>query len=277
MKIHLPDNSIMLSVQDAVQGICQYMFDQLNFNHFSYRRHYNDGATIHLVNSDANDHGRTYLKALYGEGLYARAPDVEEAAKTRTDSPRLMGFLTPQFSVADGLANEPIYRKQIELADLCNIGYRVGFYQRFNDYIEINSFGSSSYEIGVFLNFCIQHLVVFQNFIKYFRTEAEGLIEIIKKDPIILAPGLTLESQKSTPADFVGYDFKKKKKITLRLTGQEAATLQQLSKGQTFKGAAKNLLISPRTVENHIYSAKMKSKCNSTNELLEVFSTLTPR
>ncbi|RZI45940.1 helix-turn-helix transcriptional regulator [Candidatus Finniella inopinata] len=264
----------MLSVQDAVQAICQYMFDQLDFNHFSYRRYYDDGKTINLVNSDADDNGRTYIKALYGEDLYVRTEDLKRMTTRKAITPRLMGFLTPQFGVADGLANAPFYRKQMELASLCNIGNRVGFYQRFKNYIEISAFGSSSYEMGVFLNFCIQNLSVFQNFIQYFRTAAEDLIEMAIKDPIMLSSPSTLKSPQSSVVNFVGHDFKNNRKITLRLTGQEAAILQQLSKGQTFKGAAKNMLISPRTVENHIYSAKMKSKCNSTNELVELFSNL---
>ena len=214
---------------------------------------------------------------MYDDELYVRVNDLEQIIKGYDDTLCLIGFWTPQFNVTDGLANEPIYRKQMEIAYLCNIDHRVVFSQQFKDYIEITTFGTSSYQTSTFLNFCIQNLIVLQNFIQYFKTEAEDLIEAAKKDPIMLSPRSPLKAPKSTSMDFVGYDFKNKKKITLKLTGQEAASLKQLGTGKTFKEAAKNLLISPRTVENHIYSAKMKSGCNSTNDLVELFSTLTRR
>ena len=170
----------MLSIQDAVQAVCQYMFDQLNFNHFSYRRHYGNGSTIHLVNRDEDDHGATYLKKLYGEGLYVRIPDVEQLSEKNSSALRLVGFSTSQFGIYESLDNAAIYRKQMEIAYLCNIGDRIAFCQRFDDYIEISSFGSSFYDTGTFLNFCTQNMVTFQNFIKYFRTEAKDLIEMAR-------------------------------------------------------------------------------------------------
>lgn len=43
MKIILPNHSIMLTTQDRVQSICQWMLDELNFNHFDYGRWYDSG------------------------------------------------------------------------------------------------------------------------------------------------------------------------------------------------------------------------------------------
>ena len=277
MNVYLPDRLLLFGAQDAVQSICQFMFDELDFDHFSYRRHYDSGRTVHFISNNESGHGRSFLKALYGEGVYASIDHIAQLTNAYGKIPRVFGFVTPQFSMTDVLINHQVYRKQMEFAQSFNIGNRVVFSQRFKDYYEISTFGGSSYETGVFCNFCTHNLRILQNFIKYFREQAKDLIDAAEKDPIMIAPSSTYKSIKSNPLSFIGYDFKRKEKITWRLTGQEAASLEQLASGKTFKEAARNLLISPRTVESYIHNAKTKIGCQSTHALLEIFSNLASR
>ena len=141
-------------------------------------------------------------------------------------------------------------------------------------------FGSSYYDSDTFCNFCVQNMPILHNFVKYFKIEAKALIEAAEKDPILIDSYSGLAQQSICKLDYVaydGYDFKLKKQITLRLTKQEAACLEMLSTGKTFKEVARSLTISPRTVEGHIYNVKMKSKTDSTNHLIKMFSNLVKR
>jgi DNA-binding CsgD family transcriptional regulator len=148
--------------------------------------------------------------------------------------------------------------------------------RRYKKYTEISGFGSNSYGQS-FHNFCLQNAIILHSFVEYFREEAKSLIADSEKRCTTISSGLTYEIPDPNRQNFVGYDFKKKKKIILSLTYQEAACLQQLAKGKTFKEIAKNLLISPRTVQNYIYNAQIKSGFHSVHDLLETFSNLVCR
>ncbi|RZI45943.1 hypothetical protein [Candidatus Finniella inopinata] len=105
-KIHITDDFFSFSAQDAVQAICQNMFDGLDFDHFSYRRHYDDGRTVHFINNPANGCGKSFLKALYGEGAYATLDHIQELARSYPGNTLyFFGFVTPLFSHGDCTEN----------------------------------------------------------------------------------------------------------------------------------------------------------------------------
>ncbi len=212
MNVYLPDRLLSFGAQDAVQSICQFMFDELDFDHFSYRRHYDSGRTVHFISNNESGHGRSFLKTLYGEGVYASIDHIAQLTNAYGKIPRVFGFVTPQFSMTDVLINHQVYRKQMEFAQSFNIGNRVVFSQRFKDYYEISTFVGSSYETGVFCNFCTHNLRILQNFIKYFREQAKDLIDAAEKDPIMIAPGSTYKSIKSNPLSFCNYPGWERKK-----------------------------------------------------------------
>lgn len=268
----------MLSAQNAVQAICQYMFDELNFDYFDYHHYYDDGRSLILINDQGDGLRKSFLQRYFAEGIYLQPDDLDALRKLYHSQKKLFGFRTAEYSLLDQLPTTLKHRKALELTQSFQIGNRIYFVERHSDHVELAGFGSNFHNSN-FCNFCVQNMVILQSFIKYFRDEGHNLIEAAKKNPVLIAPLSTYQSpnQRFDRMQYVGYDFKNNKKINLSLTGQEAASLKQLGTGKTFKEAAKNLLISPPTVENHIYSAKMKSKCKSTDELLELFSTLTRR
>ncbi|RZI45945.1 LuxR C-terminal-related transcriptional regulator [Candidatus Finniella inopinata] len=277
-KIHIPADFFALSVQDAVQAICQNMFDELNFDYFGYRRQYFDGTTIHLMNSGKDGNGGSFLKALYGEGVYFSVDEIEQVITSFDSSSHLFGFVTPKFSLTDGLTNQLIYQKQIEIAHIFNIGKnKTAFFQNSQDFTDMIIFGSSFHETGTFCNFCIQNLSVLQNFVKYFRRQAKSLIEAAKEDPILLAPSLTYKIPKTNLLNFTGYNFKEKRKITLQFTEQEANSLELLASGKTVGGIASDLRISLHAVKNHFHEATKRSDFQTIYELLKIFPTLARR
>ncbi|WP_165380357.1 LuxR C-terminal-related transcriptional regulator [Candidatus Finniella inopinata] len=181
------------------------------------------------------------------------------------------------FSATDTLMKHPTYRKQMEIALSCNMENRVVFYQRFKDYCEISIFGSSFHDTAAFCNFCIQNLSVLQNFVKYFRSQAKSLIEAANEDPILLDPCSSYKILETNLLNFVGYNFKEKRKITLQLTEQEANSLELLASGKTVEEVAKNLQLSSYIVKSHIGEMIKKSECQSIYGLLKIFPTLAPR
>ena len=275
-KIHIPDHSILLSTQDAVQAICQYMFDELDFDYFDYGHYYDDGRTFHLLNDTGDGRGKSFVKSYYNEGLYITIDELEYLRKKYCSAENLFGFFTADIAFTDELPDKVKHRTQMEIGESFSIGPRIYLFKRYKDYVELSGFGSNIHKHN-FYNFCIQNLPILESFIKYFREEAQDLIEMTKKECVTLSPRSDYQQEDSRYRNFVGYDFRKKQKINMRLTGQEAASLQQLASGKTFKEAAKNLLISPRTVESYIHNAKTKIGCQSTHELLEIFSNLTRR
>ena len=275
-KIIIPDNSVALSIQDAVQSICQYMFDELNFDHFDYGHYYDDGRTFHLLNDTGDGCGKSFVKSYYNEGLCITIDELEYLRKKYCSAENLFGFFTADIAFTDDLPDKARHRKNIEISNSFSIGPRIYLFKRYKDYVELSGFGSNIHKHN-FYNFCIQNFPILESFIKYFREEAKGIIEMTKKECVTIAPRSDFQQEDSRYRNFVGYDFRGNQKINMRLTGQEAASLQQLASGKTFKEAAKKLLISPRTVESYIHNAKTKISCQSTRELLEVFSNLASR
>ena len=156
----------------------------------------------------------------------------------------------------------------MELATTCLIKQRIYFGYRHKDYMELVGFGSNAYT-GNFHTFCMQNLHVFRNFISYFREEAKDIIKAAQKEALNTPPSSTYHLSSNTHQDFNGYDFFNKRKISLRLTNQESACVQQLLQGKSFKETAKFLTLSPRTVESYIKNIKNKTGYESTSELLD--------
>ena len=276
MKIHLPDHSLLLNTQDAVQAICQYMFDELNFDYFDYGHYYDDGRTFHLFNDTGNGCGKSFAKSYYNEGLYITIDELEYLRKKYCSAEKLFGFFTADIAFTDDLPDKAKHRTQMEIGNSFSIGPRIYLFKRYKDYVELSGFGSNIHKHN-FYNFCIQNFPILESFIRYFREEAKGLIEMTKKECVTISPRSDYQQEDSRYRNFVGYDFNKNQKINMRLTVQESASLQQLASGKTFKQAAKNLLISPRTVESYIYNARTRIGCQSTHALLEIFSNLASR
>ncbi len=252
------------------------MFDELNFDHFDYGHYYDDGRTFHLLNDTGDGRGKSFVKSYYSEGLCITIDELEYLRKKYCSAESLFGFFTADIAFTDDLPDKVRHRKQMEIGNSFSIGPRIYLFKRYKDYVELSGFGSNIHKHN-FYNFCIQSFPILEGFIKYFREEAKDLIEMTKKECVTIAPRSDYQQDNSRYRNFVGYDFSKSQKISLRLTRQEAACLQQLAKGKTFKETAKNLLISPRTVENYIYNAQIKSGCHCVHDLLETFSNLVCR
>ena len=273
-KINLPDNSLLLSSSDYIHSLCQYLFEQLNFNHFSYGHYYDNGQTFRLMNDEGSGMGKKFLHSYYSEGLYANIEELQHLKSVFGNYQRLVGFKTPEISMADNVSHPTMRSKlcnQIELAKSSGVTHQISFGYRYKDYTSIIAFGSSSYATG-FHNFCMQHLAVFRQFIEYFEQEAHSLLEKVKAQAIS-----TLDTpQKSVfrTENFMGYDFLNKRQINLQLSPREIECLQKLTEGKSMKEAARVLSLSPRTVENYINNLKLKFNTQNTSQLLDTFLTL---
>lgn len=110
MKIRIPDHSILLNTQDAVQAICQFMLDELKFNHFDYGYYYDSGKNFTLTNDTGNGCGKTWLQRYYEEGVYITIDELEQLRQKYNNPRQLIGFLTPEIAVTDELPNKSKHR-----------------------------------------------------------------------------------------------------------------------------------------------------------------------
>lgn len=276
MKIILPDTSIMLASCDRIQSICQWMFDQLNFNHFDYGHYYDNGKTFHLTNDRCSGYGQASLKSYYAEEIYITFNELDSLSrKWSNPNDYLFGFLTPELAFTDELPERLKYRKQMEILANYSIYRRIYFFSYQKDHFEVVGFGCNSREDN-FHSICIQNLPILRSFITYFRHQAKDIIEAAEQQAVYTLPiDMCNKPSLHIHQDFIGYDFFNKKKLQLRLTNQEAACLTKLAQGKSFKETARLLTLSPRTVESYLHNIKNKMGCDSTSELLNIFCNLT--
>lgn len=225
-----------------------------------------------LTNDLGDDEKKNWLYTHYSEGFNPTIDEIEQIRQKYNNPLQFMVFFTPDVTIAGGLALKHL--RNIELGERYNVKKRIYFGYRHKEYLELSGFGSQTHG-NDFYDLCIQNLPTFRSFINYFKIQAKDLIEKAQKEAVYLCP---LSEQKNIPSprqDFVRYDFFNKRKIVLRLTAQEAACLQSLAHGKTFKETAKLLTLSPRTVESYIRNIKNKVDCDNTSELINLFSSFT--
>ena len=255
------------------------MFDQLNFNHFSYSFFYDDGQNFNLINDTGDGMGKKFLQNCYAKGLYGTINEVEAIRLRSCDPQQCAGFLTPEVAATDVLPDAAIrtkYHHQISLAKKCNVSHRIYFTYRRKNYLRLTGFGSNAYP-KQFHNFCLQHLPIFRQFIIYFEKEARVLLQEAGKFSLHLPPLSLPQLFLRGVQYFVGYDFVNKRKIELKLTLQESACLQKLTEGKSVKEIAQVLQLSPKTIETQIANLKRKLRCSHTSQLIDIFLTLSHR
>lgn len=270
VKIHLPHTSIMMTSGEQIQSICQWMFDELNFDFFVYSHVYDNGKNFALANDKGDGLTKSWLHRYYLDNTHITIEELEQIRGIYNNPLQMMSFFTSKITVTDQLSTHLKHRKNIQLGEYCNIRKRFYLAKRYKDYIELVEFGSSLLNDD-FYSICIQNLSVFYDFIQYFKKQAASVINVGIQEAIVISSPLPNPSSHKNH-HFTGYDFFNKRKIRLQLTNQEAKCIQPLLQGKTFKETAKLVGLSPRTVEGYIGNVKNKTNCNTTSELIDLLS-----
>jgi DNA-binding CsgD family transcriptional regulator len=177
----------------------------------------------------------------------------------------------PTFYLWENNVNDPVCNLFIKH----NIANGISIYYRHDDFIEAWSFGATKDDNQAY-NFYINNLDLFKKFIFHFNKVAGNIIDtsdhsILARfdDNVSIIPAITLPQ---IPAQLPSINASQVSKSCYSLTKKEIECLRLLSIGKTTaKAIAKVLDISPRTVEHHIESIKIKLDIYNKNDLADYF------
>ena len=174
-------------------------------------------------------------------------------------------------------SSDPIYNLLFEL----NIWNGIVLYHKTDNYLETFCFVGDK-KSNETKNFFVNNMQILEQFSHYFRFTSQRLFEDIT-DNMLIDVNLSLNQNnnitiKQNDAISNFYDQTDIKKYVIRLNGdtifltkREKECLGLMSKNQTTKEAARNLGISPRTVEYYLNQIKLKTGCICTSQLTEIY------
>lgn len=134
-----------------------------------------------------------------------------------------------------------------------NAGFDI--YKRRDSYVEMLSVSGEN--IDELHNFCINNL----EYLHKMFNEASNATKNIKQQVVEFPLKLKFEPLNNNLII---------NNKSVHLTEKEMDCIKQMMKGYTMKATAKELNISPRTVETHLYKIKQKLQCNNKFELLRL-------
>ena len=145
-----------------------------------------------------------------------------------------------------------------------------------DDFVEVYSFASDSNSSRT-LGLLLANADLLEKFVEYFRTDHKHIIEMAKKQRIIL-PEIMRGYGDIAPDFKLNHDDRKHflQKIGYKtnigmLSSRELEYLGYIARGKTAKSIGNILNVSNRTVESAIDNAKMKLDCYSREALIEKY------
>lgn len=161
-----------------------------------------------------------------------------------------------------------------------NFNHYRGFYlvNQTEDYTETGIFAAPANNINP-IDRCVNHLDAIQQFMIYFKNQAAGLLEEANKHRLFLNE---MQPSETTPETDTFDEKHFKETITLKnyrfhighqivkLTAREFLCVQQYCRGLSAKEIAKQLNLSPRSVETYLAHVRLKLNCHSKRDLTHV-------
>lgn len=247
MKFEISNTHPLLEYADLVRQLCTPLIKQSPIQYFDYGHYDPVNGSYYGLNTH-EDIGKHYLE----ECLYPNAKEFIAIKHIR------YAILSPDVELPPGL--EKIKMQQnIQMADQLGITHRF-YILKINEYsIEHYGFGTSK-KIKTALQFFLNYIETFENFIHYFDLRSKKIIQETKKQSLIL-PAFKNEdySTLSTPFSFQSNNLSKR----------QLECLWWLTRNKTAKEIAKILNLSHRTVEDYISQIKIKLTCSTKQELVE--------
>ncbi|MCF6766669.1 helix-turn-helix transcriptional regulator [Thiotrichales bacterium 19S3-7] len=159
-----------------------------------------------------------------------------------------------------------------------NIDHIIAWINSNNNYLEMFQFGVEADQCHR-MNYYINHLKLLRRFITYFKNELIPNLNL-EKEKLLITPYLIQENALyplgNTNENLDQFLHQTKIKLfnlegqynNVSLTSRELDCLYELAKGLMIKEIAKNLSISPRTVETHLNHIKNKLTLTSKSDLI---------
>ncbi len=253
--IHLNNHPSWQFADDMI-ALCEQLKKYLGVNYFDYGRTYPDGSML-LLYTD-----REYVNYFLNDPIYTDRPNI---------------ILSPGLH----LWNSYIDNNFLSIAkNKFNHDHGITLLRKTNLYDEVFNFATSSNNNKI-LDLYLNKSGLFYRFIDYFLDEAQELIKKSEKNRIKFN-----QLDKNTLNNDIQDDYKKFinylnstkgyciniSNTTVELTHREAQCLTYLIYGQATKVIARNLGISPRTVEVYFDNLKKKTRCKNRLELISQIS-----
>ncbi|MDQ2995348.1 MAG: LuxR C-terminal-related transcriptional regulator [Pseudomonadota bacterium] len=272
--LHYNDiEKVLNSTFYKVDKICHPLFKKTPIKVFEYIRFYDSGEILSLGTSP------DYTLHEYQNQLL---PTLEELRHFSAYGLRatILSHLMPLPPGANEVDPEKYTRSIAHTADH-QIYHVFCIIDRLNNYYRICAFAVKESNAAI-LHFYINAFSVLENFIKYFECQAKSMIEPNDDDSVklilpyyhqkkcgdkILIDGL----ENITNIHFSDKSNHIANETIRSISQREKDCLELVGQGYTMKNIAKQLHISPRTVENHLRNIKEKCGINTKNQLVEIW------
>lgn len=255
--MELPHTHPFLTEHTELEALIEPL-SKYGINYFSYRKFYVDHSRIFLGTRP------DWIKRYFAEEFYLE--DNTEA------EPR---FYYRQAVLWSSLPNQKVF----ETCRTLGIDHGIYLVHPTADYCEFFAFAASPENRGV-VNFYLNNVGILENFVSYFRNQAEPLLKKAEQSKIVLPyhqPQRPIESYKTSDVvDFHNYLLAAKER-QLRISKRQRDCIDLLLTGATTKEMAMSLKLSYRTVEDYVNFLKQKFQARNKSELILKLAAIFPR
>jgi DNA-binding CsgD family transcriptional regulator len=244
------DTHISLTSCSVIQEITKPLLETLGVGYFSFQRAYADRKAIRLSTYPE------WTKHYISQGYFGIARvDYCYSLKHDYEYYRWEDF------ALDGL-QLPVLRECYN-----DFHLRDGFtiIKQYRTYLDQYSMAATEHDLLIGISVYLRMIQFIENFIPYFLQQAQSIIKEANKIPFLL-PGFTPPSPARTdrPYEVTLNYFSQKTQPTRR----EMQCFEYLVRGKTAKEIARELRLSPRTVEYYLDNFRKKIGCRNRYELI---------
>jgi DNA-binding CsgD family transcriptional regulator len=242
-----PEKHFFLTSSGQIDEIIKPLKDHFGINSFVYFKNFNDGSEIRLTNQPE------WIQYYYEQGLY----------KLSYCEGRPSDFVKARLIWAGITVANPV----LEKARQFNIDHGMTFVEPCADGCEFFFIGTALGRADVMSKY-LSNIDLLERFLDYFRVKAKPLIDEASKHKIIIPGKFEAVSQTFCLQDLNRTDFLNAIS-PVEFSARELECMRLLAKGYTQKMIAKELGISPRTVETYLNHVKEKTGSYSKGDLVK--------
>lgn len=228
---------------------CKLLFDSVDFSYFSHMRYYLDSKVIGMV-SDA-----ALIDIVIDNKFYLRRQDLEEFA---------------QFNI---LRKHTSKRNKV-LCETLNIDHMLLYYSRHSDHYEMNAFGTIK-SVNEMVEFYLNNIALIKLFVQYFKDKSKNMVDKLSDNPYIFEEfnqGFVFEHARIPCTDELVTKIEAERLIeNYKLSPREMQCMKLLSQGKSTKEIARDLELSPNTVQFYINNLKDKVNCRKVAEVIKLY------
>jgi len=249
------------AISHKLNKICYPLESTYGIKLLSYRRFYLQGGLLHLTTHPE------WCEHWY-ENQYWISNSFQDRVNRLSKQSSLF-YIWPDIPPKDR-----VYNALYEL----NIWNGVMIYKKYNDCIESFGFASAIRENSQVKNIYLYEKDILEHFMLYFKDKIIPLVKSFERS-ILLPYAIDIPNNSSTEVQKQNFrNATKIKNHYLRMNGEdikityrEGECLSLLSKGKKIKEIARQLELSPRTIEFYLSNLMEKTQLNSKVQLIQLY------